>query len=93
MRGDIDVEHLGIAEDLHARIHQLEPHGDGEDAADDPADQGEDQVHRADVLVVGRVDPAAPTGGMIFVVGFFGMGVICHGSCFLTVLSVSSGIV
>ena len=44
----------GIAEHLHARIHQLDAHGHGEDAADDAADHGEDQVHRADVFVVGR---------------------------------------
>ena len=33
-------------------------------AADHPRDDREDQVHRADVLVVGRIDVAPPAGGM-----------------------------
>ena len=30
--------------------------------ADDARDEREDKVHRADVLVVGRIDVAAPAG-------------------------------
>src|SRR5882724_11176580 len=56
MRGVLAVE------ELHAGIHQLDAHADRERAADHPADDREHQVHRADVLVVGRVDEAAPSG-------------------------------
>ena len=34
VRGDEDVEHLGIAEDLHARIHELGAHAHRQHAAD-----------------------------------------------------------
>ena len=47
---------------------QLHAHGDRERAADDAGDDREDQVHRADVLVVGRIEPAAPAGRMTVLV-------------------------
>ena len=58
--GNDDVEVVGLVEDLQAGIHQLDPDQDREDAADHAGDQREHQVHRADVLVVRRIDKAAP---------------------------------
>ena len=59
------VDHLREpVENLDARLLQLHAHGDRERSADDPRDDREDQVHRADVLVVGRVDVALPAGWM-----------------------------
>src|SRR5205085_10359729 len=43
-------------------MHQLDADRDRERAADHSADDGEHQVHRADVLVIGRINEAAPTG-------------------------------
>ena len=62
-----DVVGMGIGEDLHARLLQLEPHADRQSAADDPREKREDQVHRADVLVVGRIDVAPPAGRVVVV--------------------------
>ena len=47
---------------------QLDAHADRERAADQSADDGEHQVHRADVLVVGRIDEAAPSGRRVMIV-------------------------
>jgi hypothetical protein len=41
------------------------------------AEDGEDEVHRADVLVIGRVDPSPPAMRMTVVRGFC-LGAICH---------------
>ena len=52
--------------------------------ADDAREDREHQVHRADVLVVGRIDPAPPSGriGMRVVV----MGVIVACRCVVAIL-------
>jgi hypothetical protein len=56
------VDHLGeTGEDLDARLGELPAHHHRQEAADDARDHREDQVERADVLVVGRIDPADPT--------------------------------
>ena len=47
---------------------QLDAHADRERAADQAADDREHQVHRADVLVVGRIDEAAPSGRRVMIV-------------------------
>src|ERR1043165_8375826 len=65
MAGDEDVESVRFLEDLQARIHQLGPHHHGEEAADAACHHRKDQVHRADVLVVGGIDVAPPAGGMV----------------------------
>ena len=49
---------------LHARVLQLHAHHDGESAADQPGDDREGQVHRADVFVVGRIEPPRDARGM-----------------------------
>ena len=46
---------------------QLEPHHDREEAADQAGDDGEHEVHRADVLVVRRIDEAPPAGRVMVV--------------------------
>ena len=69
MSTDERVEDLGIAKDLHARIHELCPDTHRENAADHAAHHGEDEVHRADVLVIGRVKPAPPATRAIAVGG------------------------
>ncbi len=64
------VDHGGKAREvLDAGLLQFETHDDRQDAADDPRDDREDQVHRADVLVVGGVEVAAPARRMVVVVG------------------------
>ena len=64
----------GIAEDLHARLHQLGAHAHRQHAADHAADHGEDEIHRADVFVIGREHPAPPSGRMIVVMGWLRHG-------------------
>ena len=63
--GDEHVEDFRVAENLHAGLHQLGAHAHREHAADHAADHGEDEIHRADVFVVGREHPAPPSGGML----------------------------
>src|SRR4051812_1503708 len=48
-------------EEVQPRVHQLDADRDRQRAADDSADDGEHQVHRPDVLVIGRIDVAAPS--------------------------------
>ena len=59
-------------EDLDARLLQLGAHEDRQRAADDAREDREDQVQRADVLVVGREEPALKEGqrlvGVVMVV-------------------------
>ncbi|MCY1246575.1 hypothetical protein D9M72_598230 [compost metagenome] len=53
------VDHLRqTVEDLDARLLQFGAHEHRERAADDARENREDQVQRADVLVVGRQEPA-----------------------------------
>ena len=64
----VDVRAVLAGEDLNARMHQLHPDGDRHRTADATRDDCEHQVHRADVLVVRRIDIAAPPGGGVVVV-------------------------
>mgnify|MGYP004356502357 CR=1 FL=1 len=64
MCGGEHVEQVRITEDLHPRLLKFHPHADAERAANDPCHDSEHQVHDTDVLVVGRIDPAAPSGRM-----------------------------
>ena len=68
MRGGEHVEHVRVVEELQARVHQFQPHPDRQHAADQSAHQRKHEVHRADVLVVGRVDVAPPTVRVVVVV-------------------------
>ena len=43
-----------------------------------PADKGEDEVHRADVFVIGRVDPSPPAMRTLVVGGFCLGATKCH---------------
>ena len=57
------VDHRGEAgEILDAGLGQFHAHDDREDAADHAGEDREPQIHRADVLVVGGVDVALPSG-------------------------------
>ena len=60
---------------LHARLGQFPAHRAGNGAADDPGGDREDQIERADVLVVRRHEPAdEETGGVVRVVRMMGLG-------------------
>ncbi len=63
-------------EKLYARLGQLEPHHAGDGAADDPGDDREDQIEGADVLVVGRHEPAHEEAGLVIGVMMVRMGVM-----------------
>ena len=69
-----------IGKDLQAGLLQLHPHADRQRAPDDPRQQGEDEVHRADVLVIGGIEIAAPSDRMIAgVVRLLSDAGSCHG--------------
>ena len=68
---------MRITEDLHTRFLKLHTHADGEQAADDSAANGEDQVHRSDVLMVGGINPPLPSGRRVIVVRS-GFSSLCH---------------
>src|SRR5258705_4356595 len=65
--GDEDVEGMGITEDLQAGIHQFGAHHHGKECADEARANGENKVHRADVLVVRGIDKPPPAGGVALV--------------------------
>src|SRR5687768_8460327 len=50
---------------LHARLGKLEAHDAGDRAADDPGADREQQVEGADILVVGRHEPADEEAGLV----------------------------
>ena len=54
-----------LGQDLDARLHQLGAHDAGNGAADDPGDDREDQIERADVLVVRRHEPAGEEARLV----------------------------
>jgi hypothetical protein len=54
-----------IAEMLDAGFGEFEAHHARNRTADDPRDDREDQVERADVLVVGRQEPAREKAGLV----------------------------
>ena len=49
-----NVVHVAVGEILQSGFLQLEPHGDGERTADEPAEIRGREVHRPDVFVVRR---------------------------------------
>ena len=53
----------GDRKNLNAGILQLQTDGDRHQTTDHAGNQREHQIHRSDVLVVRRIDEAAPTGG------------------------------
>src|SRR5262249_5975171 len=64
---------MGLVEDLDAGIHQLGADRDRHRRAGDAGDDREKQVHRADVLVIRRIDPAPPARRMVVRVLVMGM--------------------
>ena len=70
MGADKHIVDVRTAENLHARIHELCADAHREHAANHAADDGEDEVHRADVLVIGRIGPPPPAMRAIVVDGF-----------------------
>ena len=67
MRRGEHIVRLGVVENLQARVLQLQPDRDRHRPADDAGHHGEHQVHRTDVLVIGRIDEASPAGRMTVV--------------------------
>ena len=62
------VEHVIVAaEDTVPRLGQFHTEDNRHGTTNDPRDNREDQVHRADVLVVGRINVAPPPRGMVVV--------------------------
>src|SRR5258708_32880028 len=49
-------------------MHQLEPYADREDPAHQSGEQREYEVHRADALVVGRIEVPPPTVRVVLLV-------------------------
>ena len=72
------LKELPFEKRLQTRLLQLHAHADRERAADHAGHDREDQVHRADVLVVRRIDEPAPSGRMpvVFVMGV--IAVMCR---------------
>jgi hypothetical protein len=65
MRRGEDVVGVGIGKDLQAGLLQFHPHANRQRASDDPRQKGKDEVHRADVLMIGGIEKAAPSCRMI----------------------------
>jgi len=65
MRGNHRIPLLAAGEVLHAGALQLHPHQHRQRPAHQSAAQGEDQVERADVLVVGAEQPAGDEPGRV----------------------------
>ena len=60
----------------------------GEKAADDTRREAEDEVERADVLVVRRIEPPAPEGRkVIVVIRVSGISCMCHDETSVVLLS------
>src|ERR1700736_3184845 len=86
MRGDDDIIELMVLDEGVAGMHQLDPRGDREGAADHSGDDGEGQVKGADILVVGRAQPAgkktgavaAAIGSMAMLIGSVGIVLVSH---------------
>ena len=64
MRRNETIVSVRIGEILQARFLQFHAHHDGKTTADNPRDQREDQIHHADVFVVGRINVASPSRGI-----------------------------
>jgi hypothetical protein len=93
--GDEHVVGLRVREELQPRLLQLHAHADRQRGADEAGAEREDQVERADVLVVRRIEPAPPEGRravVIMVVGMGGVGGVCgHGGTLWSSRSSVSG--
>ena len=63
-----DVVGTFVGEILHAGVLQLQTHDDGEEQTDQTGEDREQQVHRADVLVVRRKEPALKERRRVIVV-------------------------
>src|SRR5258708_22118754 len=86
-RGD-DIVELMVLDNGARRMHELSADQHREEAADQPGDDGKDEVKRADVLVIRRAEPAREEGRVVAVLvmpvavsssamGFVG---VCRGS-------------
>ncbi|MNZ82547.1 hypothetical protein D3C78_1012460 [compost metagenome] len=64
-------------EDLDARLLQFHAHDNRQTAADDARHDGEDQVERADVLMVGGQEPAGEKARRMGMMRIMRMIVIC----------------
>ena len=76
--GAAGAERPGLGQDLDAGLRKLSAHHARDGAADDPRDDGEDQIQGADVLVIGRHEPAGEEARlmvrvMMSLVGFMGL--------------------
>ena len=88
--GHEHVEGLRVGEELHAGLLQLHAHGDRERAADDAGHEAEDEVQRADVLVVRRQEPPAPEGrDVIVVIRVSGVSCVCHDETSVVLLEIT----
>ncbi|KAF1857671.1 hypothetical protein Lal_00014188 [Lupinus albus] len=79
--GDEDVIGRGVREVLEAGLFHLHADAEGEEGADHARAEREQQVQRADVLVVRRKEPAGEEPRHVVVVGVMGPGmggVCCH---------------
>src|SRR2546429_3610449 len=54
-----------MGKDLQTGLLQFHPHADRQRAPDNPRHEGKDEVHRADVLVIGGIEIATPSDRMI----------------------------
>src|SRR5688572_3837920 len=82
------IGHLGKAvENLDAGLLQLPAYGDREKRTDYARHDGKDEVHGADVLVIGRIGIAAPAGRVML-----GFAVIGISMCHFGPLSVAGGL-
>ena len=75
MRRGENVPDMPVRHILHTGLHQLHAHIDGQSATDESGKDGKHKIHRADVLVVGRVKPAAHEAGRCTMVS---VGVSTH---------------
>jgi hypothetical protein len=81
VHGGHRVEELRI-DQLQTGLEELRADDEGHEAADEEHDAREHQVHRADVLVVGRVHPAAPAVNRAVVI-VFAVSVVVVSSVFV----------
>src|SRR5260370_19044552 len=69
-----------MGKDWQPGLLQFHPHADRPCAPDNPRHEGKGEIHRADVLVVGGIDIAAPSNRMIAgVVRLLRDAGSCHG--------------
>ena len=87
VRGHKYVVLVSLVENLHAGKHQFRPDRHRHQGADEPRDEGEHQVHRADVLVIGRIDEPPPAGRKVVrVIVMAVIGMRCCGRCHFQIL-------